>query len=225
MKSATFPRWVAMGAVPDDAGCSSVTQTDTAAEVWLSSVDIQYFHSELQLALTYLDMIAAHPDQAQECVSRALRLYVLLSGWVQSNGGHSALEQRLQQLRWQIARVQEAGEGEAPLAQTRGTDALSPSEMSDVDIRDVSLGGPSQSRRQEPRFQVTTDALIVAAGEMESATLVNLSASGAMLHVPVRPNVEVGSEVQAHFLNTAVNAVVRHISPARYGVHIGLKMR
>jgi hypothetical protein len=63
--------------------------------------------AELLMAFEYLDIARSQPEFAHECTSRALRLYVLLSGWVQSNGGEGRLEQQLQYLRWRILNTPE----------------------------------------------------------------------------------------------------------------------
>lgn len=72
---------------------------------WPEPLDLRYFRSEIRMASEYLEISLTEPDFAQECTSRALRLYVLLCGWVQSNGGDARLEQQLQRLRWRIVRA------------------------------------------------------------------------------------------------------------------------
>ena len=57
----------------------------------------------------------------------------------------------------------------------------------------------------------------------EAATIVNLSASGLMLHVPVRPSEEYGSNVVVQFLGTRKDGVVRHVSRAQYGFFVGVE--
>jgi len=80
---------------------------------WPEPVDLRYFRSEIRMASEYLEIAMSEPDFAPECSSRALRLYVLLCGWVQSNGGDARLEQQLQRLRWRIVRASDyANKGE-----------------------------------------------------------------------------------------------------------------
>lgn len=113
VKSARFPFWMPeLVAVPDGQPAAAADGTVSAAAPaeegrWPASVDVRYFQSEVRLAFEYLDIARCCPDYEQECVSRALRCYVVLSGWVQANGGDSELEQHLQRLRWRIAALQD----------------------------------------------------------------------------------------------------------------------
>lgn len=87
--------------------CPAVATDETQTRAWPDSADIQYFNCELKLAFTYLCLATDHPSLGRECRDRALRLYVLLSGWVQSNGGDPRFEQHLQRLRWRTAALHE----------------------------------------------------------------------------------------------------------------------
>ena len=73
----------------------------------------------------------------------------------------------------------------------------------------------NRGSRRHRRFSITANASITDDhGITESATVLNLSASGLMLHVPVRPKLTVGSTVHLVFLRTAGTGVVRHVSSA-----------
>ena len=76
---------------------------DSRAFSWPEPADVEYFESELKMAYAYLDMAAAAAVDARECSRRALAIYISLSGWLQGNGGNSQLEQRLADLRAQVA--------------------------------------------------------------------------------------------------------------------------
>lgn len=115
VKSASLPFWMPeLVAIPDDRPAAAVDGgigTGTAAPAeegrWPAPVDVRYFQSEVRIALEYLDIARYCPEYGQECVSRVLRCYVLLSGWVQANGGDGNLEEQLQRLRWRIAALQD----------------------------------------------------------------------------------------------------------------------
>lgn len=80
-------------------------------------------------------------------------------------------------------------------------------------------------RRRERRFTVTGAARVVdESGTAELATIVNLSASGLMLHFAVRPPMEVGRHVQVTFLGTEWQGTIKHISPARQGILMGIRL-
>ena len=76
------------------------------------------------------------------------------------------------------------------------------------------------------RFEITAAATLRdATGSVEPATLVNASASGLMLHLPVRPSANVGSHVEVEFLNTRLCGVIRCVSPSsNYGVFIDIEL-
>ena len=113
MSSVPAPCWITEPVVP--AALPPVTAAESGADavpsepskLWPESIDIRYFHVELQTAFEYLDIARGCPEFATECIARALRLYVLVSGWVQSNGGDAGLEEHLQRLRWRIAALQD----------------------------------------------------------------------------------------------------------------------
>ena len=115
MSSATAPCWITEPVVPAAPAPATAAESGAdalpvqASKVWPESIDIRYFHVELQTAFEYLDIARGCPEFACECVARALRLYVLVSGWVQSNGGDAGLEEHLQRLRWRIAALQDDG--------------------------------------------------------------------------------------------------------------------
>ena len=119
MNAATVPCWISerlvRAALPSPAPAESPVDAIPVqpGTIWPESIDIRYFHVELQTAFEYLDIARGCPEYAQECIARALRLYVVVSGWVQSNGGDAGLEEHLQRLRWRIAVLQE-GEPGAP---------------------------------------------------------------------------------------------------------------
>jgi hypothetical protein len=87
---------------------------------WPEPVDLRYFQSEIRMASEYLEISLSEPDFAQECTSRALRRYILLCGWVQSNGGDARLEQQLQCLRWRIVRASNHDDEEELTVNTKG---------------------------------------------------------------------------------------------------------
>src|SRR5687767_7175968 len=78
-------------------------------------------------------------------------------------------------------------------------------------------------RRAERRFSVQAEAVLTSAGKKRQATVINMSASGVMVHLAVRADVPVGSTVQVEFLRTRQSATVKHVSHARHGVYVGLK--
>ena len=76
---------------------------DAAHAHWPNAADLHYFDSELRIAFTCLLLMKGGPlDNRHVCAGRAVEIYVLLKDWVQSNGGHAGLEQRLARLRWHL---------------------------------------------------------------------------------------------------------------------------
>lgn len=77
-----------------DDGTSTGRSGDTLASGadWPRALDVQYFEAELRLAVEFLEIAAVAREYAAECLLRALRVYVVLSGWVQSNGGNQEFE-------------------------------------------------------------------------------------------------------------------------------------
>jgi hypothetical protein len=71
---------------------------------------------------------------------------------------------------------------------------------------------------------VTADAVLTTTGQKRHATVMNMSASGLMLHLPARPDVAVGSRVHVDFLRTGHSGTVKHLSHARHGYYLGLKL-
>ena len=92
---------------PDRAALGCDDRGVSGCENWPQPIDILYFQSELRVALEYQEIARSEPEFAQECTRRALQMYVLLSGWVQCNGGNARLEDQLQRLRWRIVKMQE----------------------------------------------------------------------------------------------------------------------
>jgi hypothetical protein len=72
---------------------------------WPCDAEVRYFRSELQLGFAFINAAAEHPPVGEAYLTRALNLYVLLSGWVQSNGGNPQMEQQLQWFRWRLRNV------------------------------------------------------------------------------------------------------------------------
>ena len=62
-----------------------------------------------------------------------------------------------------------------------------------------------------------------AFGEHEPANVVNVSASGVMLHAPVALPDPCGAHVQVEFLGNVSRGVVRHVSGAPYGRFVGIE--
>jgi hypothetical protein len=87
---------------------------------------------------------------------------------------------------------------------------------------DIQQGG----RRKEPRFSITANGTIAkdVTGVSEVGSVVNVSARGVMLHVPVRPAIDIGCRVWIHFLGTVGLGIVRHVSSARYGFFVGIEL-
>jgi hypothetical protein len=78
-------------------------------------------------------------------------------------------------------------------------------------------------RRAENRYGITAQAIVTdGAGNSDYGSIVNLSASGVMLRMPVRTAIAVGSEVHVAFLGIVARGTVKHITPAGYGVFIGI---
>ena len=97
-----------------------------------------------------------------------------------------------------------------------------PSPQNSPDLIDADSG--RRNSRRHRRFSVTAVASVTDnSGITETATLVNLSVSGLMLHVPITPNLSVGHKVQVVFLRTSQTGIVRHVSSARYGVLLGIE--
>lgn len=116
MRPASLPFWVPeLVATPEDHRVAATDGGDNAGASadegrWPAPVDVRYFQSEVRMAFEYLDIARSCPEYGSECISRALRCYVLLSGWVQANGGDGELEEHLQRLRWRIAALRDAQE-------------------------------------------------------------------------------------------------------------------
>lgn len=80
-------------------------------------------------------------------------------------------------------------------------------------------------RRREKRFALDARAVLTySTGEAITATLVNASSLGVMLHSPVRPPLGVGARVRVEYLGIAFSGIVRHITPNRYGAMIGVQL-
>ena len=81
-----------------------------------------------------------------------------------------------------------------------------------------------QDRRRERRFRVLAPACIrLRSGNIEPANVVNVSASGVMLHAPVALPDTCGAHVQVEFLGNVSRGVVRHVSGAPYGRFVGIE--
>ena len=80
------------------------------------------------------------------------------------------------------------------------------------------------SRRSEPRFAVTAQAAITAMGELHFGTVVNISASGVMVHLPVQPRFDAATVVDVSFFRVSGRGTVRHVSRAEDGVFVGIEL-
>lgn len=82
-----------------------------------------------------------------------------------------------------------------------------------------------QQRRTEPRFHVAAPGVLKdSAGHSEMVSIVNVSASGLMMHVPVPLRARPGCRLQVEYLGVVSRGVIRHVSPANYGVFVGLEL-
>lgn len=82
-----------------------------------------------------------------------------------------------------------------------------------------------QQRRTEPRFRVASPGVMTdSTGHTELVSIVNVSASGLMMHVPVPLRATPGCRLQVEYLGVVSRGVIRHVSPARYGVFVGLEL-
>lgn len=74
---------------------------------WPSGTDRRYFESELQLAISFVDLARAtkvHSD-AVECRARATEIHTYLASWTRTHGGEPEFERSLDRLLWLIESV------------------------------------------------------------------------------------------------------------------------
>lgn len=71
---------------------------------WPSATDRRYFESELQLAISFVDLARStkvHAD-AVECRARASAIHTDLTSWTRTHGGEAEFERSLERLLWLI---------------------------------------------------------------------------------------------------------------------------
>ena len=89
---------------------------------WPARADLQYFESDMRMARMYLDISRRSSADPDECRNRARAICSQLIHWVEANGGHRELEQRLGQLRWHLAAVQRCTGNVGGRADSTGTE-------------------------------------------------------------------------------------------------------
>lgn len=93
-------------ATPDsasNAAANPVVARSSADTTWPSRADLHYFNSDMTTACMYLDMSRRPGADAENLIRRAQEISAQIADWVNANGGHADLEQRLIQFRWHLA--------------------------------------------------------------------------------------------------------------------------
>jgi hypothetical protein len=84
----------------DSAPCARIEGRDSTR--WPRRVDLEYFDSEIRIAMLYVYMRRNFAD-SRNCTPRASDICEVLATWVHANGGNAGLEQRVERLRWHLA--------------------------------------------------------------------------------------------------------------------------
>ena len=95
-----------MGRAPQSSSVTDEAVSDPPA-AWPSATDRRYFESELQLAISFVDLARTtkvHSD-AVECRVRATEIHTDLASWTRTHGGEPEFERSLERLLWLIESV------------------------------------------------------------------------------------------------------------------------